>query len=184
MQQRPDCRGSVGRGDETLPDQHRVRSRLMKSLDVAGAEYPALRDDDRIVRASGARRSLTPRSTAKLLRSRLLIPTTLAPTAAARSISRSSWTSTSASIPQSVAAARSSASAASSSAATINSTASAPCARASTIWYGVDDEVLAQDRNGPRPGVGDTGGGVEIGRLPWKNGSSVSTEIAAAPPAI
>ena len=155
LQQRLHCRGSVRRGDETLPNQHGVRPRVKESLRRRSVRI--LRSPRRLTAssgASGASRSLTLRSTVKVFRSRLLIPTTLAPTAAARSISRSSWTSTSASMPQAAAAARSSA-----------QRRVVQCRDDQQhrigamrprlhdlIW--VDDEVFAEDRNGPVAGVG------------------------------
>src|SRR2546426_568308 len=86
--------------------------------------------------ARGARRSAVARETSKVARSRLLMPMSVAPSPAARSSSASLCTSTSTSRPPARAAASRSAPCLAVTPPTTSSTASAPKARASSIWYG------------------------------------------------
>ncbi len=83
---------------------------------------------------SGRRRLARSRSMVNVFRSRLLTPMIAAPSATARRTSDSSWASTRASRPKSVAACRSAAMSPSASAATMIRMASAPAARASATW--------------------------------------------------
>src|SRR5437667_1287215 len=83
---------------------------------------------------SPASRSVVSSETANVARSRLLMPTNVAPAASAQASSASPWTSTSTSSPLSAATARREAPSSGASAAAISSTASAPQARASSTW--------------------------------------------------
>src|SRR5947199_9177554 len=128
--------------------------------------------------ARGARRSSVARETAKVARSRLLIPTRVAPSAAARPSSASVCTSTRTSRPAAAPAAIRSAPCPAPTAATISSTASAPKARASSIWYEAISKSLRR-QGSPEAARAAT----RCSSAPPKNGPSVSTESAAAPAA-
>src|SRR5436309_10152137 len=128
--------------------------------------------------ARGTRRSAVARETSKVARSRLFTPTSVAPSAAARPSSASVCTSTRTSRPAAAAAAIRSAPCPAPTAATISSTASAPKARASSIWYGSIRKSLRR-QGSPEAARAAT----RCSSAPPKNGPSVSTESAAAPAA-
>ena len=94
--------------------------------------------------ANRASRSVVARSMLRSRRSRLLMPISGAPSASARRISPSSWTSTSASMPSGAPRRSSRAPRSSSSSDSITSTASAPAIRASTTWRGSMKKSLAR----------------------------------------
>src|SRR5881396_2948654 len=128
--------------------------------------------------ARGARCSAVARETSKVARSRLLMPISVAPSAAARSSSASPCTSTSTSRPAARAAASRSAPCLAVTPPTTSSTASAPKARASSIWYGSMRKSLRR-QGSPEA----TRAAARCSSAPPKNGPSVSTESAAAPAA-
>src|SRR5947199_227893 len=128
--------------------------------------------------ARGARCSAVARETSKVARSRLLMPMSVAPSAAARPSSASVCTSTRTSRPAAAPAAIRSAPCPAPTAATISSTASAPKARASSIWYEAISKSLRR-QGSPEAARAAT----RCSSAPPKNGPSVSTESAAAPAA-
>ncbi len=115
---------------------------------------------------------------AKVSRSRLLMPTTVASDWSARSSCSRVWTSTSAVISSSRPSATSSRNTSARSTAAIRRKASAPAARASYTWYGSKRKSFRRSGSCTRRRIA-----VRCSRLPSKKRSSVRTEIAAAPAA-
>src|SRR5476649_2774097 len=102
----------------------------------AGEPRPLSATSTRFLGTLGASSSVVARSTASVLRLRLLTPIRSPSIASARSSSSALCTSTSTSMPQRCASVASSPASLSSRQAMISSTQSAPSARASVIWYG------------------------------------------------
>src|SRR5439155_865241 len=111
------------------------------------------------------------RETSKVARSRLLMPMSVAPSPAARSSSASLCTSTSTSRPPARAAASRSAPCLAVTPPTTSSTASAPKARASSIWYGSIKKSLRR-QGSPEAARAEA----RCSSAPPKKGPSVSTE--------
>src|SRR6478735_8372689 len=119
----------------------------------------------------------TERSTSSVLRLRTLTPMIRASAATARSISSAVWVSTSTFMPSSRLRAVNSRSWASESEATISRIRSAPCARASQIWY---SSTMKSLRSSGMSTAARTAS--RSAREPPKRRSSVRTLITAAPP--
>ncbi len=130
-----------------------------------------------------ASRSVVPRSTLKVRRSRLLMPITDAPASTARAISAALFTSTSGSIPSSRDSAIRRTSAESSSAATMSRTESAPFTRASSTWYSSTRKSLRRTAGRASPIESMAARtAVMSSSVPLNQVGSVRTEIPAAPP--
>ena len=143
--QRAAGRLDVRRAHQGLADQHRVDPGCGQRLELGPGPIARLGDDERVV--GHPPQQLERRARVDLERGQVAVvdPDDRRAESAASS-SRASWTSTSTANSSSRAWRCRSASSAPGSAATISRTASAPAAAASGSLVGIDDEVLAQDR--------------------------------------
>ena len=171
--------GRVRRAHQRLADQHRVDAGRPQPRDVGGVRIP---DSATMIRSAGTRgrmRVASSRSTVNVRRSRLLMPTIVAPASTARATSVSSCASTSASSPAAAAAASSARELAVGQRRDNQQHRIGAGRSRLDDLVAVDDEVLAQERQRARAARA----AARSARLPPKNGPSVSTDIARAPPA-
>ncbi|ATB50193.1 hypothetical protein MYMAC_005848 [Corallococcus macrosporus DSM 14697] len=169
----------VGLAEQRLAHQDRVRARVLGRQQVRGVFRPLSATSTRArVRSFGITRSAVPVSVFSVARSRLLMPTSFAPAASARSACASVWASTNAATPTAFAVATISRSSPSSSASAMSSTASAP-----------HSALSSTSRAATRKSLRSTGSATAArtatrsSSAPPKSGPSVSTLMALAPAA-